>query len=80
MLRKHEYRPKRISVEGADVLLVRSDELNKLLPRAVSNPEPNKLRRIAVKQAALLEIRVLGDDGEPVDACMLPNVFVGFSK
>jgi hypothetical protein len=58
---------------------MRSDELKQLLPPAITDPQPDHLRRRAVEQAALLKVRVLGDDGKAVGARILPNVLIGLA-
>ena len=39
--------------------------------------QPNDFRRKAVNQATFVEIRILGDDGEPIVSRVLPDGGVG---
>lgn len=55
-LREDENRLERVGVERVNVLLVSRDELNELRSGAVADAQPNELRRMAVKQAALLKV------------------------
>ena len=80
MLREDENRLERVGVERVNVVLVRRDELNKLLSGAVADAEPNDFGWMAVKQTALLIVGVLRDDDEIVGAGILPNVLVGKPK
>src|SRR5947199_6661302 len=54
--------------------------LNEMLPCAVADAKPNQLRRMAVKQAALVEIGIFGDNDEAVHTRIFPNIFVRLSE
>jgi len=56
---------------------VGGDELSDLLRGAVANAEPDDLGRLTVEQTALLEVGILGDDGEAVGTRIIPNLLVG---
>ena len=59
-----------------NILLVSYHKSNDLITAAVTDAEPDKLWWLSVKQASLVEIRVLGHDCETIRSRILPNLVV----
>lgn len=63
----------RLLLEGDDDGSIVSQERLYRLGRAVSQMQPNYLRRVAQDEAAVAEVRVFGNDREAVRLCVFPN-------
>lgn len=63
----------RLLLEGDDNGRIVSQESLHSLGRAVSQMQPNYLRRVAQEEAAVAEVRVFGNDREAVRPGVFPN-------
>lgn len=63
----------RLLLEGDDDGSIVSQERLHRLGRAVSQMQPNYLRRVAQEEAAVAEVRVFGNDREAVRLSVIPN-------
>lgn len=74
--REDEYGFGWIGVEGENVLVVHTNQAKELFVGAVPGSQPDDFWRMPVEQAPLLEVRILSDDGEPIDPGVIPDVLV----
>ena len=55
-----------VGAEGVNILLMNGKESDDFRACAIADTQPDKLGRMTVKQAALVEIRVLGNERKTV--------------